>query len=96
MLSKVPVITQDDLGVGWRVREDWRKYGWESQEDYMNNQWRIKRDADYVDQTAILGRHTSHLSENTLDCMALSETYLSSYYAKASAFFYSLKENRTL
>ncbi|KAG7330519.1 hypothetical protein KOW79_006741 [Hemibagrus wyckioides] len=90
LMAQLPVNIEGGssgkLGAGWEAHEDWRKYGWESQEEYINNQWHVKH-ADSVDFKATgIKRHSDFFTESTrehftLDSMALSESFLSNYYA---------------
>ncbi|KAG7330515.1 hypothetical protein KOW79_006737 [Hemibagrus wyckioides] len=58
---------------GWEAHEYWRKYGWKTREEYLNYLWHLK-------QTGIIG-HYDFFTESTLNSMALSEAFLSEYYA---------------
>lgn len=94
LLSCRPAIVDRDssgkLGAGWRADEEWKKYGWESIEEYMKNRWHVEHNADYVDKKAVSGGYSERFT--TFDSIALSEAYLSSYYAKVSHFFPACKK----
>ncbi|GAA6089836.1 desmoglein-2-like [Tachysurus ichikawai] len=69
-------------GAGWGAHEHWRKYGWESEEEYIK--WCLKH-ADNVDYNATGNKRQSEFfTTSTLDSMALSEAFLSEYYAMKS------------
>lgn len=88
LLAQVPVNVNGGSGgqqvSGWEAHEYWKKYGWKTREEYLNYLWHLK-------QTGITG-HYDFSTNSTFDFMALSEAFLSEYYATVSTF---LTENRT-
>lgn len=64
-------------GGGRSTQEYWRKYDWESLEEYRKRMWNFNQDLDYDDHN-----FTDFFQSDSFNYIALSESYLSNYYAK--------------
>ncbi|XP_060769729.1 desmoglein-2-like protein [Neoarius graeffei] len=83
LLSQRPIDSSGKFEAQWQTTENWRKYRRESEEQYINHQWHVNQyEGAYVENAIVNGRHSENVTVDTLESMALTETFLGNYFGK--------------